>query len=95
MGWHSDDEPELGPAPTIWSVSLGATRRFVLRHRASGQRVELDLGHGSLLVMAGACQRCWQHSLPKRSRPVRPRVNLTFRFTAPRSGSVVGLRQSR
>jgi len=83
MGWHSDDEPVLGPAPTIWSVSLGSTRRFVLRHRASGQRVEVGLPHGSVLVMAGDSQRCWQHSLPKTSRPVGARVNLTFRLTAP------------
>jgi alkylated DNA repair dioxygenase AlkB len=85
MGWHSDDEPELGVAPRIWSVSLGASRRFLLRHRSSGQRVEVGLGHGSLLVMAGRCQQCWQHSLPKTSRPVGARVNLTFRFTGARS----------
>ena len=83
MGWHSDDEPSLGYEPTIWSVSLGATRRFVLRHRASGHKVSVDLTHGSLFVMAGACQRCWQHALPKVARPVGPRLNLTFRVTAP------------
>jgi alkylated DNA repair dioxygenase AlkB len=86
MGWHSDDEAVLGPAPTIWSVSLGAPRRFLLRHRQSGQRVELGLPHGSLLVMAGASQRCWQHSVPKTSRPVGARVNLTFRLTGPEPG---------
>jgi len=83
MGWHSDDEAVLGPAPTIWSVSLGATRRFLFRHRASGQRVEISLSHGSLLVMGGQCQHCWQHCLPKTAQPVGPRVNLTFRSTAP------------
>ena len=86
MGWHSDDEPSLGHEPTIWSVSLGATRRFVLRHRTSGHRVVVDLPHGSLLIMAGACQRCWQHAVPKVARPVGPRLNLTFRATAPGSG---------
>ena len=90
MGWHSDDEPELGPAPTIWSVSLGATRRFLLRHRGSGQLVELHLPHGSLLVMAGASQQFWQHSVPKTSRPLGPRVNLTFRRTGRRTGAKAG-----
>jgi alkylated DNA repair dioxygenase AlkB len=89
MGWHSDDEAVLGPAPTIWSVSLGAPRRFLLRHRQSGERVELELPHGSLLVMGGASQRCWQHSVPKTSRPVGPRVNLTFRLTGREPGKNV------
>jgi alkylated DNA repair dioxygenase AlkB len=83
MGWHSDNEPVLGPSPTIWSVSLGATRKFVFRHRSSADRIALDLPGGSLLVMAGACQRCWEHSVPKTSLPVPERVNLTFRLTAP------------
>ena len=87
MGWHSDDEPELGPTPTIWSVSLGATRRFLLRHRSSGERLALDLPHGSLLIMAGQCQRAWQHSLPKTTKPLGQRVNLTFRCTAARAAS--------
>lgn len=87
MGWHSDDEPELGSAPTIWSVSLGATRRFLLRRRSSGERLALDLPHGSLLVMAGDCQRAWQHSLPKTTKPLGQRVNLTFRCTASRAAS--------
>lgn len=85
MGWHSDDEPELGSAPTIWSVSLGGTRRFLLRHRLSRQRLALDLTHGSLLVMGGACQHAWEHSVPKTARPVGQRINLTFRWTAART----------
>jgi alkylated DNA repair dioxygenase AlkB len=83
MGWHSDDEPELGPAPVIASASFGASRRFALRHRASGRREVLELGHGSLLVMAGASQRCWQHSLPRTARSCAPRINLTFRQVGP------------
>lgn len=79
MGWHSDDEPELGPAPVIASASFGAPRRFLLRHRASGRREELLLGHGSLLVMAGPSQRCWQHAVPKTRRLGGERINLTFR----------------
>lgn len=80
MGWHADDEPELGPRPVIASLSLGATRRFALRHRRDGaRRAALDLTHGSLLVMAGDLQANWQHALNKTARPVGPRINLTFR----------------
>jgi alkylated DNA repair dioxygenase AlkB len=79
MGWHADDEPELGRNPVIASVSLGATRRFRLRHRGSGETRALDLTDGSLLVMAGPLQHHWQHSLAKTARAVGPRINLTFR----------------
>lgn len=83
MGWHADDEPELGPAPVIASVSLGATRRFLLRRRAGTERHALALPHGSLLVMAGATQAAWQHALPRTRRPTGPRINLTFRRIIP------------
>lgn len=80
MGWHSDDERELGPAPAIASLSLGATRRFVLKHRQDPERkLALELPHGSLLVMSGATQRHYRHALPRTSRPVGERINLTFR----------------
>jgi alkylated DNA repair dioxygenase AlkB len=80
VAWHSDDEPELGPAPVIASVSFGATRKFQLRHVTnSGLRHELELEHGSLLMMRGSTQRYWRHQVPKTSRAVGPRVNLTFR----------------
>jgi alkylated DNA repair dioxygenase AlkB len=79
MGWHSDAEPELGPAPVIASLSLGATRRFSFKHRATGRTLALDLPHGSLLVMAGATQRHYRHALPRTARPVGVRINLTFR----------------
>ena len=80
MGWHADDEPELGDRPVIASVSLGAVRRFVLRSRADhGRKIDLPLASGSLLVMSGDLQRDWQHQVPKTARPVGPRVNLTFR----------------
>ena len=86
MGWHSDDEPELGPAPVIASISLGAARRFVLKHRREPDRkLALELGHGSLLVMAGATQRNYRHALPRTARPVGERINLTFRQVRPRS----------
>lgn len=80
MGWHSDDEPELGAQPVIASLSLGATRRFVLKHRSDPSRkVALDLPHGSLLLMRGATQANYRHALPRTAKPVGPRINLTFR----------------
>ncbi|RDE24189.1 alpha-ketoglutarate-dependent dioxygenase AlkB [Motiliproteus coralliicola] len=80
MGWHADDEPELGPNPVIASLSLGQPRPFQLRRRDDPtQRYELLLEHGSLLLMAGSTQHHWQHALPKRTRLNQPRINLTFR----------------
>ena len=80
MGWHSDDEPELGRNPVIASVSLGATRRFALQHkRRKDLKQKLDLSHGSLLVMAGETQHHWRHQVAKTTRVKSPRVNLTFR----------------
>lgn len=80
MGWHSDDEPELGPRAAIASLSLGATRRFVLRHRADpARKLSLDLAHGSLLLMRGETQRNYRHALPPTAKPVGERINLTFR----------------
>lgn len=80
MGWHSDDEPELGPTPTIASLSFGAVRRFRLRSRIDpGARLELELPPGSLLLMVGDTQRNYRHDLPKTVRPVGVRINLTFR----------------
>jgi len=85
MGWHADDEPELGRNPVIGSVSLGATRRFCLRHRRRKTlRVDLALAHGSVLCMSGPTQHGWVHALPKTSVPVGERINLTFRYVIPR-----------
>ena len=79
MGMHSDDEPELGPEPVIASVSFGATRPFTLKHKRTKQTVKLSLPGGSLLLMKGKTQACWQHGINKSTRVVGPRVNLTFR----------------
>lgn len=79
MGYHADNEPELGFQPTIASLSLGATRRFLLRHTRSGKRISIDLAHGDLLVMGGALQSHWKHALPKTRRVVNERINLTWR----------------
>ena len=80
MGWHSDDEAELGRNPIIASLSLGGSRRFDLRRSGQG-RIEhsLHLSHGSLLVMGGPTQHYWQHQVAKTRRPCAPRLNLTFR----------------
>lgn len=81
MGWHSDDEPELGPAPVIASLSLGQPRAFAFRGRgdpATGARILLP--HGSLLVMRGATQALYRHALPGTRRAVAGRINLTFRY---------------
>lgn len=80
MGWHSDDERELGRCPVIASVSLGATRRFSLKHRRQpGQKLGLELPNGSLLVMRGDTQANYRHALPRTARKVADRINLTFR----------------
>jgi alkylated DNA repair dioxygenase AlkB len=87
VAWHADDEPELGRAPLIASLSLGATRVFQMKHKARTDlpRVDIELEHGSLLAMAGECQRCWLHRVPKRRgrHAPGPRLNLTFRTVVP------------
>jgi alkylated DNA repair dioxygenase AlkB len=85
VDWHSDDEPELGPAPVIAVLSLGAPRRFELRHRTRpGLRRRLDLGGGSLLLMAGPMQAHWQHRIPKQPEVAGVRISLTFRLAGER-----------
>jgi len=81
MGKHSDDEKELGHDPVIASVSFGGTRRMAFHPRSgnSGKSLSVDLDDGSLLIMQGACQRRWKHSIPRTRRFVTPRINLTFR----------------
>ena len=79
MAWHSDDEKSLGKDTSIASLSFGAERKFALKHRVSKEPVSLLLENGSLLVMKGATQTNWLHSLPKSKKITVPRVNLTFR----------------
>ena len=80
VSMHSDNERELGPEPCIASLSFGETRTFALRHIARAHpTVRIPLESGTLLVMKGATQRCWQHAVPKEKTPRGPRVNLTFR----------------
>jgi alkylated DNA repair dioxygenase AlkB len=84
MGWHADNEPELGPCPLIASVSFGQSRRFLLKPRQGDQRIELMLEHGSILVMDGDLQRHWLHQLPRMRKVDADRINLTFRTILPR-----------
>ena len=80
MGWHRDNESSLGPQPVIASVSFGASRDFLLRHRQHKKKVTLPLHDGDLLIMSGHLQDFWQHSLPKRLKVSEPRINLTYRL---------------
>jgi alkylated DNA repair dioxygenase AlkB len=82
MGWHSDNEPELGETPNIASISLGDTREFLFKHRSDkslGIR-RIALTHGSMLVMSGNTQKNWLHAIEKEKGPCGKRINLTFRF---------------
>jgi alkylated DNA repair dioxygenase AlkB len=93
MGFHSDDEPELGPGPVIASVSFGERRTLIMKHktRKDLKPVRLPLESGSLLLMKGDTQRNWKHGIDKETHPCGPRVNLTFRRIYPRGQRVHGL----
>ena len=80
MGFHADDERELGPEPAIASVSFGAPRTFILKHRTRPQTIKLALGDGCLLLMAGTLQQYWTHGINKERAARGPRINLTFRL---------------
>ena len=79
MAWHSDDEKSLGVNTIIASLSFGAERKFVFKHRRTGENVGLILESGSLLVMKGTTQTHWLHRLPPTKLVSKPRINLTFR----------------
>jgi alkylated DNA repair dioxygenase AlkB len=78
-GWHADDEPELGEHPIIASISLGATRKFQIKHKQTDEKTVIDLSHGSLLLMGKGMQAHYKHQIPKQKKVRQPRVNLTFR----------------
>jgi alkylated DNA repair dioxygenase AlkB len=81
VSWHSDDEKELGINPVIVSLSLGEERVFQLQNKENPDlRKDLLLTSGSLLLMRGATQHYWKHQIPKTSRKLKPRINLTFRI---------------
>lgn len=79
ISWHTDAEPELGKNPVIASVNFGATRNFQLRHMKTKEKLEIELTHGSLLIMQGELQHFWQHQVPKTNKLVGERINMTFR----------------
>ncbi|MCD6437348.1 MAG: alpha-ketoglutarate-dependent dioxygenase AlkB [Halomonas sp.] len=79
MSWHSDAEKDLVENGVIGALSLGGERRFSFKHKKTGESLSLNLEHGSLLVMKGATQQNWLHSLPKTKKDCGPRVSLTFR----------------
>lgn len=79
-GWHADNEKELGRNPVIASVSFGAERAFHLQHNTiKEQKLKITLEHGSLLLMKGTTQHFWKHQIPKTTKHIGPRINLTFR----------------
>ena len=81
MGWHRDNEKELGPDPVIASVSFGAVRNFQLRrYGLKTDRLSIPLAHGSLLIMRGKTQHFWEHCLPKSAKTDTARINITFRL---------------
>ncbi|MGC4234447.1 MAG: alpha-ketoglutarate-dependent dioxygenase AlkB [Niabella sp.] len=79
MAWHSDAEKDLKKEGAIASLSFGAERKFAFKHKQTKEVVSTVLGHGSLLVMKGACQTYWLHGLPSTKKVNAPRINLTFR----------------
>ena len=91
MGWHRDDEKELGPRPVIASLSLGQERRFLVREKDQKSQ-GLLLGNGSLLIMKGQCQQKYQHALPKTRRKTGIRINLTYRMIRDQQVSDLPLR---
>ncbi|MCZ8197255.1 MAG: alpha-ketoglutarate-dependent dioxygenase AlkB [Flavobacterium sp.] len=79
-GWHADNEKELGRNPIIASVSFGTERVFQLKHNTTNQRQNINLENGSLLIMKGTTQHFWKHQIPKSSKEIGARINLTFRI---------------
>jgi alkylated DNA repair dioxygenase AlkB len=79
MAWHSDGETDLKKNGAIASISFGAERKFAFKHKKSSEKVELNLEHGSLLIMKDVTQTYWLHRLPPTKRIFTPRINLTFR----------------
>ena len=79
MGWHSDDEKELGPNPTIASISFGSERNLHFRNKITKETISIPQTHGCLIVIDGRTQKNWQHSIKKTQKIIGPRINLTFR----------------
>ncbi|MCD8429982.1 alpha-ketoglutarate-dependent dioxygenase AlkB [Tenacibaculum finnmarkense] len=80
ISWHTDAEKELGKNPLIASVNFGETRKFQLKHNETNEKIEIELKHGSLLIMKGELQHFWKHQIPKTKKKIGNRINLTFRI---------------
>ena len=79
MGWHADDEPELGKNPTIAALSFGGERDLVFRNILSKETLSIPQLHGALIIIDGQTQQYWQHAIKKTKKIISPRINLTFR----------------
>ncbi|MDA9048687.1 alpha-ketoglutarate-dependent dioxygenase AlkB [Gammaproteobacteria bacterium] len=79
MGWHADDEPELGKNPTIAALSFGGERDLVFRNILSKETLSIPQPHGALIIIDGQTQQYWQHAIKKTKKVISPRINLTFR----------------
>jgi alkylated DNA repair dioxygenase AlkB len=90
VAWHGDNIGRSSTEDTMVAIiGLGATRVFALRPRGGGKSPEpegrrhrtlrMAHRHGDLLVMGGSCQRTWEHSIPKTTRPTGPRISIQFR----------------
>lgn len=80
-GWHADDEKALGENPVIASITLGQERYFHLKHKSAKElKHKLLLEHGSMLLMKGETQHCWYHQIPKTTKVINERINITFRI---------------
>ena len=79
MGWHADDEKELGPNPTIASISFGSERNLFFRNNYTKETISIPQENGSLIIIDGKTQKNWQHSIKKTQKIIGPRINLTFR----------------
>lgn len=85
VAWHGDRIGRGNTADTMVAIlSLGATRRLLLRPRGGGSSLAFALGQGDLIVMGGSCQRTWEHALPKTTEPVGGRVSVQFRVSGVR-----------
>jgi len=80
MGWHRDNEKELGDTPVIGSVSFGSTRKFQFRNYKTKKDLKsVELTNGSFLLMRGRTNHFWEHRVPKTAQVINERINITFR----------------
>ena len=83
VGWHADNEPELGEQPFIASLTFGVERQFCFRHKKTSETGRILLRSGTLLIMQPDFQQYWLHSVPIDKNVTQERINLTFRKVIP------------